>query len=191
DLLSIAAVRVESPAPFAVSNLMLSTSSTDAKAPHARIVRVELPGKQRFLHLAEVQVFSRGENVALKGTAKQSSTDFGGDAKRAIDGNTNGDYNANSVCHTGIEDNPWWEVNLGKDVPVEKIVLWNRTDGGDGISSRMKGYRIVLYETGKKQVDERKSDGYPNPNSEYSFDGVREVALKAAGGVYVPEKPFT
>jgi hypothetical protein len=137
-------------------------------------VRVELPGKQRYLHLAEVQVFSGGQNVALKGTAKQSSTDFGGDAKRAIDGNTNGDYNANSVCHTGLEDNPWWEVNLGQEMPVEKVVLWNRTDGGDGISSRMKGYRLVLYENGKKQIDERKSDGFPNPKTEYAFDGVRE-----------------
>src|SRR4029079_11104179 len=166
DLLSIAAVRVESPAPFAVTNLMLSTTSADAKAPNVRIGRVELPGKQRYLHLAEVQVFSRGENVALKGTAKQSSTDFGGDAKRAIDGNTNGDYNANSVCHTGLEDNPWWEVNLGQEMPVEKVVLWNRTDGGDGTAARMKGYRIVLYENGKKQIDERKSDGYPNPKAE-------------------------
>jgi hypothetical protein len=191
DLLSIAAVRVESPAPFAVSNLSLSTASADARAPKVRIVRVELPGKQRTLHLAEVQVFSGGQNVALKGTAKQSSTDFGGDARRAIDGNTNGDYNANSVCHTGLEDNPWWEVNLGQEMPVEKIVLWNRTDGGEGISSRMKGYRLVLFENGKKQIDERKSDGYPNPKTEYSFDGVREVGLKAAGEVYVADKPFT
>ena len=190
ELQSIAAVRVESPAPFAVSNLLLSTASADAKAPKVRIVRVELPGKQRFLHLAEVQVFSGGQNVALKGTAKQSSTDFGGDAKRAIDGNTNGDYNANSVCHTGLEDNPWWEVNLGQEMPVEKVVLWNRTDGGDGILSRMKGYRLVLYENGRKQIDERKSDAYPSPKTEYAFDGVREVPLKAAGGVYVPDKPF-
>jgi hypothetical protein len=191
DLLSIAAVRVESPEPFAVSNLLLSTASADAQAPKVRIVRVELPGKQRFLHLAEVQVFSGGKNVALKGTAKQSSTDFGGDAKRAIDGNTNGDYNANSVCHTGLEDNPWWEVNLGQEMPVEKVVLWNRTDGGEGILSRMKGYRLILYENGRKQIDERKSDAYPNPSTEYIFDGVREVVLKAAGGVYVPDKPFT
>jgi hypothetical protein len=191
DLLSIAAVRVDSPAPFAVSNLLLSTTSAEARAPKVRIVRVELPGKQRFLHLAEVQVYSGGKNVALHGTAKQSSTDFGGDAKRAIDGNTNGDYNANSVCHTGLEDNPWWEVNLGQEMPVEKIVLWNRTDGGEGILSRMKGYRLVLYENGRKQIDERKSDAYPNPSTEYAFDGVREVILKAAGGVYVPDKPFT
>src|SRR6185295_3999211 len=70
------------------------------------------------------------------------------------------------------------------------VVLWNRTDGGDGILQRMKGYRLVLYENLKKQVDERKSDGYPNPKTEYSFAGVREISLKAAGGVYVPDKPF-
>jgi hypothetical protein len=191
DLLSIAAVRLETPAPMPVSNVSLSALSADVKAPKVRIVRVELPGKARFLHLAEVQVFSGGQNVALKGTAKQSSTDFGGDAKRAIDGNTNGDYNANSVCHTATEDNPWWEVNLGQEMPVEKVVLWNRTDGGEGISSRMKNYRLVLYENGKKQIDERKSDSYPNPKTDYSFDGVREVTLKGAGDVLVPDKPFT
>jgi mono/diheme cytochrome c family protein len=192
DLATIAALRVETPAqpPFAATRLVLSTTAADAKAPKARIVRVELPGKQRYLHLAEVQVFSGGENVALKGKAKQSTTDFGGDAARAIDGNTNGDYNANSVSHTSSEDNPWWEVNLGKMLPVDRVVLWNRTDGGDAIESRMKVYKVVLLDDARKPVEERKSDGYPNPKAEHAFDGVREIVLKASGSVYLPEKPI-
>jgi len=191
DLSSIAALRVESagePAA-AVSTLSLSIASPEAKAPTAKIVRIELPGKQRYLHLAEVQVFSGTENVALKGRAKQSSTDFGGDAGRANDGNTNGDFNANSVCHTASEDNPWWEVILAQPATVDRVVVWNRTDGGDAISARTKNYKVLLLDAARKTVEERKSDTYPNPKEEHVFDGVRQVALKAAAGVYVPEKP--
>ena len=71
------------------------------QAPKARFVRIELPGKAKMLSLAEVQVFSNGTNIALKGTATQSSTDYEGPPKLAIDGNTNGDYNvAKSTTHT-------------------------------------------------------------------------------------------
>ncbi|HLY10759.1 MAG TPA: DUF1553 domain-containing protein [Planctomycetota bacterium] len=187
---SIAALRIESSAEpaFSVSHLSLSIAPVGAKAPTARIVRVELPGKQRFLHLAEVQVYSGGDNVALKGKAKQSSTDFGGDASRAIDGNTNGDYGANSVCHTASEDNPWWEVDLGRPLTVDRVVVWNRTDGGEAISSRTKNYKILLLDEAHKPIEERKSDGYPNPKAEHLFDGVREIPLKAAPGVFVPEQ---
>jgi len=191
DLPAIAAVKLEGgPQPgFSISHASLTLAAPGAKPPQARIVRIQLPGKQRFLHLAEVQVFSGAENLALKGKTKQSSTDFGGDARRAIDGNTDGDYNKNSVSHTKSEDNPWWEVDLGKVVAIDRVVLWNRTDGGEGILSRMKGYKILLLDGAHKPVEERGSDGFPNPKAEVSFDGVREYLLKAAGGVYLPEKP--
>ncbi|MBV8881775.1 MAG: DUF1553 domain-containing protein, partial [Planctomycetaceae bacterium] len=193
DLGSVAALRLESASEpaFAPSSLSLSVASAEAKAPTAKVVRIELPGKQRYLHLAEVQVFSGGENVALKGRAKQSTTDFGGDARRANDGNTNGDYNANSVCHTSAEDNPWWEVDLGQPLPIDRVVVWNRTDGGEAISSRTKNYKVLLLDGARKTVEERKTDTYPNPKTEHVYDGVREIALKAAGGLYVPEKPIT
>ena len=43
-----------------------------------------------MIHIAEVQAFSGGENVALKGKATQSSTASTARPKRAIDGNTDG-----------------------------------------------------------------------------------------------------
>jgi hypothetical protein len=187
---SIAALRLEHDG-VKVSKVTLSVVPAEAKAPKAKIVRIDLPGKSRFLHLAEVQVFSGAENIALKGKAKQSSTDFGGDAKRAIDGNTNGDYNQNSVCHTGQEDNPWWEVDLKEAATIDRVVIWNRTDGGDSIESRMKSYKVSLLDGARKPVEERKLEDYPNPKAEHVFDGVHEVALKPGGGVYVPEKPVT
>ncbi|HEV3028568.1 MAG TPA: DUF1549 domain-containing protein, partial [Planctomycetota bacterium] len=193
DLGTIAALRLESSAEpaFAVSHLSFSVASSEAKAPTAKIVRIELPGKQRFLHLAEVQVYSGAENVALKGRAKQSSTDFGGDARRANDGNTNGDYSANSVSHTSAEDNPWWEVDLGQPRTIDRVVVWNRTDGGEAISSRTKNYKVLLLDGARKTVEERAAEAYPNPKAEHVYDGIREIALKAGAGVYVPEKPVT
>ena len=93
-------------------------------------VRVESRQKKGTLSLAEVQVFSKGQNVALKGKAVQSSTAYDGIAHRAIDGNTDGDWGNRSVTHTeegGAQ--PAWEVDLGEEVPIDQIIVWNRTDG--------------------------------------------------------------
>ncbi|MGJ8692940.1 MAG: galactose-binding domain-containing protein [Thalassotalea sp.] len=67
-------------------------------------------------------------NVALAGTAEQSSTTNGGDASRAIDGDTNGAWSGGSVTHTDAEDNAWWEVYLDAEVTLDRIVIHNRTD---------------------------------------------------------------
>ncbi len=116
-----------------------------------RFVRVELPGSGVFLHLAEVQVFVGDKNVAPLGKASQSSTDYGGDAQRAIDGNTNGEYFAeNSVSHTAASDNPWWEVDLGSEQAVREIIIFNRTDGGT--TERLKDARVVALSAEKEPV---------------------------------------
>jgi hypothetical protein len=113
-----------------------------------RRVRVEVTGPDRILSLAEVEVIGPdGSNLALEGRASQSSTDFGGPAERAIDGNTSGVFDEGSVTHTRIEASPWWEVDLGAALPVESIRIWNRTDGE--LERRLDGLRVVLLdETG-------------------------------------------
>ncbi len=185
DLETVTALRVE-PAETKVS---LAAEPASGKNTVARFVRVELPGKQRMLHLAEVQVMSGGKNGALKAKSSQSSVDFGGEAKRANDGNTSGDYAANSVSHTKLEDNPWWEVDLGKALPIEAVILWNRTDSG--LAERMKGYVVRLLDDARKPVEEKKRDDFPNPKAELPFDGVREIALKpGSGGVFALETPL-
>ncbi|MCA9111392.1 MAG: DUF1553 domain-containing protein, partial [Planctomycetaceae bacterium] len=105
----------------------------------------------QFLHLAEVQVFVGETNVATEGTASQSSTDFGGNAGRANDGSTDGDYAvSNSVSHTAQEDNPWWEVELKELVAIDRVVLWNRTD--NGLHTRLKDWRLILLDNDRQPV---------------------------------------
>jgi hypothetical protein len=64
----------------------------------------------------------------------QSSTDFGGESVRGVDGNVDGFYWNGSVTHTALQDNPEWGVWI-RPGRVVKIVIWNRTDCcGDRIS---------------------------------------------------------
>ena len=125
------------------------------KAPSARFVRVTLPGTA-FLMLAEVQALSGSENVARKGKASQSSTDFEGEAGRAIDGNTSGKFPDNTVTHTKQEANPWWEVDLGMTYPLQSIAVWPRTDAHPGM---LASVRITLYDENRKVVAEQSLAG--------------------------------
>jgi putative heme-binding domain-containing protein len=138
----------------------------DGNKPVAgRYVRVELTGPQRTLTLAEVQVFSDGANVALKKKASQSSTASGGAASRAVDGNTNGEYNAGSSTHTNEgSENPWWEVDLGREFPVEKIVVWNRTDGALG--TRLNNFTVRVLNAKKETVFVSEKNPAPKDKTE-------------------------
>ena len=63
-------------------------------------------------------------NVALSGTAKQSSTDThfeAGPAGRAIDGNDDQDHDAHTWSSTYRERKPWWRVQLPGVYKVAEI----------------------------------------------------------------------
>lgn len=67
-------------------------------------------------------------NVARGKPASQSSTAYGGDASRAVDGNTNGNYGANSVTHTNSGAREYWQVDLRGPYTITQIVIHHRTD---------------------------------------------------------------
>ena len=68
-------------------------------------------------------------NIALGKTATQSGTQWGAEASRAVDGNTDGDFwAASSTTLTNWVSNAWWEIDLGETSNIETINLWNRTD---------------------------------------------------------------
>jgi hypothetical protein len=75
-----------------------------------------------------VESVCRAVNAALRRTATQSSTHGGGDASRAVDGNTDGDWTHNSVTHTESTPSAWWQVDLGAVTNIDHVVVYNRTD---------------------------------------------------------------
>ena len=172
---------------FGGGNFVLSKLSAIVQPPEGsrltgRIVRVENLAKGGFLHLAEVQVFSGSENVARMGEAKQISTDYNGPPERGIDGNTDGNYANNSVTHTGAADNAWWEVDLKADQPLDRIVVWNRTDAGT--EARLTNWRVSVLNANRDVVWEFKSTDLIKPSRELSLSGVRDVKFVAAFADY-------
>lgn len=162
---------------FVISKLNVFKRKQGAKPPSAYFVRIELPGKQRILSLAEVEVFEGTTNIARTGDTSQSSEDFRGQAARAIDGNTDGDFfKAQTVTHTLTEENPWWEVKLSREATVDRIVLWNRTGG---VEKRLDGAIIQLLDVNHMPIWEQKLTELPNPMSEVETTGER-IPIKQA-----------
>ena len=117
----------------------------------ARYVRIELEGTNA-LSLAEVQVL-RAENIAWKKQATQSSTAYGGDANRALDGNTNNNYAQNSVTHTNFEKQAWWQVDLGRSEQVGLVRLFNRGDGE--LAKRLSNFDVILYDEKGQEISKQ------------------------------------
>ena len=142
----------ESVARFIVDPMSWSTP-TSGEPIAGRRVRIDLPGVEP-LTLAEVEVRSTGRNVAVDGTATQSSEAWGGVAGRAIDGDASPAFASGSQSHTneGSRD-PWWEVDLGSMVPIDEIVLHNRQE--DPYWSRLDGYAITIMDENDRVVWQR------------------------------------
>lgn len=68
------------------------------------------------------------ENLALSGTASQSSTWSGYDPDLAIDANRDKQLFTGTIAATESELQPWWQVDLGAVHDVSTISLWTRTD---------------------------------------------------------------
>ena len=117
-----------------------------------QVVRVELlgpgAGGEQILSLAEVEILQGMKNVALFGTASQSSTLVNGAnpvASKANDGVINGLFNYGSTTHTlsnGASNN-FWEVSLDQSYDIHEIALHNRGDACCGI--RLSNFRVSIF----------------------------------------------
>jgi hypothetical protein len=130
---------------FVVNEARVLVRPAGATAPTARArhVRIDLPGRARILSLAEVEVVGADGAVLSRGRrATQSSTAFDGPPERAVDGVTDGRYESGSTTHTATENDPWWEVDLGAEREVARVVVSNRV--GSGLEERLAGAIVTL-----------------------------------------------
>lgn len=120
------------------------------------------------------------ENIALNKTATQSSTLYGAEAGRAVDGNTNGDYGQGSVTHTDLENQAWWMVDLGGIYDISEVQIFNRTDF---CSERLNDYNVSVLDSGQNEVWSTHQTAYPNPDTTVSTGGVtgRYVKIQLTG----------
>ncbi len=160
----------------------LADAST-SRVARGRYVRIELP-RPGTLALAEVEVMSGGRNVARSGQASQKNTAHGGEAQRAIDGNTSGEFGAGSQTHTEESTpNPWWEVDLGSQMPIESVVVHNRTDGDLG--RRLEGFSLAVLDHDRREVFRQQKIEAPRQRAEIRVgdadpaSAVRQAAMLA------------
>lgn len=161
---------------FKVERFPIKTDDTPVKG---QFLRIEHQGnKKQILSLAEVQVFQSKKNIAVQGTATQSSTAYGGPPKRAIDGNTNGDYYAtNSTTHTSVEVRPWWELKLKAETPIDSIAIWNRTDSSP---QRMDNIKVSLLDAKRHVVWQTIVVKHPAPSRTLTVNHRKQIPFKRA-----------
>lgn len=111
-----------------------------------RYVQVELEGED-YLTLCEVQVFGSTQHppfsslVSVGMPASQTTEGWGGEARKAVDGKTDGIYDDQSCTHTEKKANNWWKVDLQAEYFVSKVIVWNRVDC---CSERLAGFTVSL-----------------------------------------------
>jgi len=167
---------------FVLTELSALVGAPADESPVGKIVRIDLPGKQKIIHVAEIQVFSNGLNVALQGVAKQSSIGSGGEVKRANDGNTDGNYDAGSVSHTATEDNPWIEIELAAAVTIDSISVWNRTD--NNLQKRLDGFQLSILDEQRDLVWKKTFAKAPNKNVDVEINGLLPVVFASASATF-------
>ncbi|MDW5290820.1 T9SS type A sorting domain-containing protein [Formosa sp. PL04] len=108
-------------------------------------------------------------NLALNGTATQSTTLSNAAASRAIDDNTNGVFNAGSVT-ASIGPDAWWEVDLGDEYTINDINLFNRTDAC--CTSRLANFTVSVINSNGTTTYSQTITTTPTPSVTIDADGV-------------------
>jgi len=81
-------------------------------------------------------------NIAKNKPTSQSSTGWEGVSQRAVDGQTNGNYQIGESCtHTNVKGG-WWKVDLQGTHSVNAVKLYNR----DQFQDRMNGAKVYVGE---------------------------------------------
>lgn len=136
-----------------------------------------------------VGVVPSGVNIAPTGTASQSSTDYSGEASRAIDDNINGAYTQSSVSHTASESFPWWQVDLGDEYSIGFIKLYGRTD--DCCKERLSDYTVYVLNANGDTTFSQSFASYPDPYEIIEVGDVRGktviVQLNKTGALSLAE----
>ena len=112
-----------------------------------------------------------GENIAAHKSASQSSTAYGADASRAVDGNRDNDYGHRSVTHTDFQDHSWWKVDLAKEEGVGTVRIYNR--GDSNVGDRLSNFDVILLDKDGNEVARQHVDSLNNqPTVDVQFSGV-------------------
>lgn len=112
--------------------------------PMGREQRFQYDANGNVLRTYQQVVPSKRTNLALAGTASQSSTLGTYYARNAIDGDSSGNPNStrNTLSYTNEASNGWWQVELPSSSGVDEIEIFNRVDA----PNRLSNFRVSIYD---------------------------------------------
>jgi hypothetical protein len=90
--------------------------------------------------------------LRMVGVAGERQTRPELDAIGACDGVINGEFG----FHTLLEEKPWWQIDLGEELPIDRLVVYNRCGGFEARASRML---VLLSADGKAFKEAYQHDG--------------------------------
>ena len=104
-------------------------------------------------------------NLAFGKHATQSSIYLYHDiipvAGYAVDGNTHGYFLNKSTTHTEYEHGAWWQVDLGSQKKINKIIIYNRTDC---CAARLAHYQVSISNEADFSTHTYQQDFHTTPN---------------------------
>jgi uncharacterized protein YjdB/dienelactone hydrolase len=125
------------------------------------------------------------DNIAIYGTATQSSTDYSGYASYAIDQNTSGAWADGSVTHTEAEDSAWWKVDLGETYNIDEIIIYNRTD--EAYMDRLSNFTVSVIDSSGATTYSQTFTTYPDPSVTIDADGASgQIVMVQLGDTDTP-----
>ena len=100
--------------------------------------RITVPGNNRIINLAEMEITSSGANVTDTAQLRQSSDYNGGSYPIAnlVDGDRS------NFSHTETEANPWIEASFDAPRSLDAVTIWNRP----GFEGRFDGARVEFFD---------------------------------------------
>lgn len=134
-------------------------------------------------------LFNEIPNLAYMRKTEQSTTAHGGVSARAVDGNTDGVYTANSVTHTGDEPNAWWKVYLDQEYTLGQIKIYNRTD--QCCADRLANFNVSIMKANGEITFSQNIDVLTESsivlNAEGSKGSVVKITLNESGALALAE----
>ncbi len=174
---------------FVLSRFRVKTAATAHKKMTGRYVKLMATEDRSYLSLAEVQVFSGDQNVALQGTASQSTPDNRMGAAMAIDNrltadgyrDKNGKYARSMTRTRGKKGSAWWEVDLGKSYDIDRIVIHSPT----AYSVRTSPFHVMVLDASRDPENDLVWESSlisqpPSPSLELMDSNSQPVKLSAA-----------
>lgn len=130
-------------------------------------------------HVSVAWNFEPANLARLAGAVATQSTTYGGQgADRAVDGDTSGS-SAATIAHTNTALDSWWRLDFPQATPLNRVVLFNRTDAIQN-QQRLSNFRLsVLDGSGNELAGQNFHEGSGYVNGSMTWDLPATVDARA------------